>query len=268
MERRDFIHATSMLLSGLGISVASSQNQLTSKTDLPTSAVTRKLFIYGGQLNEPFTKYLIELTGKQNPKICFLPTALGDSHSYIAYWINIVQRLEMRPYVQKSFITTESQLDPFENTLLHVDAIMVGGGNTLNMLAVWKAQGLDVILRKAYESGIVIAGGSAGSLCWFENGITDSRPMKLTKLEGLGWMKGSHSPHYDTEKKRRPLYHEMILKGEISPGYACDERAGIYFEDEKLKKCVSIDANSKSYYVDVVNENILEKELTTEVLVK
>lgn len=264
MERRDFIQATSTLLTAFTLPISSSEQE--KKIDRHASPITHKLFIYGGQFNEAFTKYTIELTGKKNPKVCFLPTAWGDSHSLIAYWMSTVQHLDLKPLIQRTFITTEGQTEPFENMLLNVDAIVVGGGNTLNMLAVWKAQGMDLILRKAYESGIVIAGGSAGSLCWFENGITDSRPVKLTKLEGLGWIKGSHCPHYDSEKKRKPLYHEMILKGEISPGYACDDLAGVYFENGKFKRAVSARANSKSYYIDVIDGKIMEKELGTEVL--
>lgn len=268
MERRDFIVATSTVLTILGLPILLQAQPRQEEVDKPASSFIRKLFIYGGQFNQTFTKYIIELTGKKTPKVCFLPTAWGDSHSLIAYWMNTVQRLDLKPLIQRTFITTEGQAEPFEDMLLNVDAIVVGGGNTLNMIAVWKAQGLDLILRKAYESGIVIAGGSAGSLCWFENGMTDSRPVKLTKLEGLGWIKGSHCPHYDTEIKRKPLYHEMILKGEISPGYACDDLAGIYFENEKFKRAVSTDAKSKSYYIDVVNGKITEKELGTEVLVE
>jgi len=89
---------------------------------------------------------------------------------------------------------------------MNADAIFVGGGNTLNMLAIWKAQGIDTALRKAYDSGILMTGGSAGSLCWFQNGTTDSRPIDLSKVEGMGWIKGSHCPHLTGRKFRRPLY--------------------------------------------------------------
>jgi dipeptidase E len=88
-----------------------------------------------------------------------------------------------------------------------VDGIVCSGGNTLNQQAIWKAQGIDVVLRQAWDRGIVLGGASAGSLCWFEEGTTDSRPKALTTVQGLGFLKGSHSPHYDAEKDRRPLYH-------------------------------------------------------------
>ncbi len=134
------------------------------------------------------------------------------------------------------------------------------------MIAIWKAHGIDKSLRKAYDAGILMSGGSAGSLCWFESGTTDSRPSNLSKVECLGFLKGSHCPHYDAEKFRRPLYQELIQKGDLPPGYACDNFAGIYFENEQFSKSVAINKESHSYYVDVAGGRINEKELPIEVL--
>ncbi len=96
-----------------------------------------------------------------------------------------------------------------------------------------------MILRQAWDRGIVLGGASAGSLCWFEEGTTDSRPKELSKVDCLGFLKGSHSPHYDAEPGRRPLYQKMIGSGQMKPGYACDNDAGIYFEDNTVKRVVS-----------------------------
>jgi len=137
------------------------------------------------------------------------------------------------PFVQKVWISSYNQKTSFEETLLTMDAIVVGGGNTLNMMSIWKAQGIDTVLEKALEKGIVLAGGSAGSLCWFENGTTDSRPKELTIVEGLGFLPYSHSPHYDSEEYRRPLYHKNIENGIFKPGYAMDNKAGIIFKNGK-----------------------------------
>ena len=147
-----------------------------------------------------------------------------------------------------------------------MDAILVGGGNTLNMMAIWKAQGMDLALRKAYENGVVLGGGSAGSLCWFEQGTTDSRPGELTTVEGLGLLRGSHCPHYHAESARKPLYWSKINSGEYKAGYACDDRAGIYFEDGNVKQVVSLDQDSNAYYVSMVGGEIKEAALEKEVL--
>ncbi|MEJ0057198.1 MAG: peptidase E, partial [Bacteroidota bacterium] len=172
----------------------------------------------------------------------------------------------MKAFVMKSFINSYETQKTFEETLMSMDAIVVGGGNTLNMMAVWKVQGIDLALRKAYDSGILMSGGSAGSLCWFQSGTTDSRPVKLSVVECLGWLKGSHCPHYDAEVHRRPLYQELIRKGELAPGYACDNLSGIYFENEQFVKSVSVNKESKSYYVDLAEGQVNEKPLPSELI--
>jgi peptidase E len=147
-----------------------------------------------------------------------------------------------------------------------MDAILVGGGNTLNMIAIWRAQGIDLALRKAWESGILLGGGSAGSLCWFEHGTTDSRPGELSTVQGLGFMSGSHCPHYHAEPQRRPLYWSKIRSGEYKPGYACDDRAGIYFENDEVKHVVSLDETSNAYYVSAAGGDVTERLLPKEIL--
>ena len=229
-------------------------------------AAVRKLFVYGGEFDRRFIKYAASLTGRQDPRICFLPTAAGDAAGYVMRWFEACADLPIRPYVQRSFISSYGQKDSFEKVFASMDAILVGGGNTLNMIAIWKAQGIDVALRKAWESGVVLGGGSAGSLCWFEHGSTDSRPGELTKVDGLGFISGSHSPHYDAESQRRPLYWSKIKSGEYKPGYACDDRAGIYFENEVVKQVVSLDEKSNAYYVSLANGQINERVLPKVVL--
>jgi peptidase E len=147
-----------------------------------------------------------------------------------------------------------------------MDAIIVGGGNTLNMIAIWKVQGIDAALKKAYDSGIVLAGGSAGSLCWFTAGSTDSRPKELTIVEGLNFLNYSHSPHYLREAARRPLYHELILSGKLKPGYACDDQAGLLFVNGVMKKSVSLNAENKNYFVSVKDGKIHEELLPAEII--
>jgi dipeptidase E len=147
-----------------------------------------------------------------------------------------------------------------------MDGIFVGGGNTLNMIAIWKAQGVDQVLRRAWEKGIVLSGGSAGGLCWFEQGTTDSRPKEITKVECLGFLKASHCPHYDSEPTRRPRYHAYIRSKEFKAGYACDDEAAIYFENDEVKKVVSLRDDSNAYYVYEENGEVKEKKFGKEIL--
>ena len=164
------------------------------------------------------------------------------------------------------FISSYEQKQSFEEVLLSMDAILVSGGNTLNMMAIWKAQGIDTVLRKAYNKGIVLSGGSAGSLCWFTGGSTDSRPKQLSLVECLGFLNYSHSPHYHAEAARRPLYHNSILSGSLKAGYACDDRAGLVFINGAMKKSVSLDANNNNYFVSLVDGKIKEDLLPAEII--
>lgn len=224
------------------------------------------IFPYGSGPNKVFIKEIIQLTGKEKPKICYLPTASGDRESNIINWYQLVNDLSVEPYVQKVWISSYNQKISFEEFLLGMDAIVVGGGNTLNMIAIWKAQGIDKVLKKALEKGIVLAGGSAGSLCWFDNGTTDSRPIELSVVEGLGFLPFSHSPHYDAEEFRRPLYHKNIANGIFKAGYAMDNNAGIIFKNGKPFKVVSIDADHNCYYVSLKDGKVVEEKLTAEIL--
>lgn len=259
MKRRTFIQSVSTTAASLGLPAIA-------LAETPAVNSARKIFIWGGGTDKPIVNHLIKLTGKENPKVCFMPSATGDSLASITGWYALVEGLPLRPHVMKVFIDSYTTKESFEETLMKMDAVYVGGGNTLNMMAIWKAQGIDVALRKAYDAGIVMCGASAGSLCWFEAGTTDSRPKELSKVDCLGWLKLSHCPHYNVEEFRRPLYHKMILAKELSPGYACDNQAGIYFENETLVRCVNSDPKSKSFFVDLQDGKIVEKELKSELI--
>jgi dipeptidase E len=230
--------------------------QQASKSEAP-----RTIFAYGGNYNKQFMRYVIALTKKKDPKICFLPTATGDNANYIVAWYATCEELPMRPYVQRAYVASYTDKKTFEENLLSMDAIVVGGGNTLNMMAIWKAQGIDTVLRKAYNKGIILAGGSAGSLCWFQGGTTDSRPKDLSIVQGLDFIQTSHCPHYHSEPLRKPLYFENILKGRLSPGYAIDDLAGIVFENEKYVRSVAVDEKSNTYFVSVIDGKVDEKLL-------
>ena len=232
--------------------------------DQSATTGTRKILIAGGGFGTAFIRYMAELTGKPRPKLCFLPTATGDSPTSIIGWFRNVAPLNVEASVQESFIASTRQSRSWEEVFLSVDGIVVSGGNTLNQQAIWKAQGIDTVLRQAWDRGIVLGGASAGSLCWFEEGTTDSRPKELTTVQCLGFLKGSHSPHYDAEPGRRPLYQKLIGSGQMKPGYACDNDAGIYFEDNTVKRVVATRANAKVYYVSVAGGKVIERVMEPE----
>jgi len=257
MNRRDFIRTT----------VLASTGTILAGVGRPASArATRRILIAGGNFETIFIRYMAELTGKPRLKLCYLPTASADSQTNIINWYKSCAPLNVEPLVQESFIESTKQTKSWEEVFLSVDGIVVSGGNTLNQQAVWKAQGIDVVLRKAWDQGIVLGGASAGSLCWFEEGTTDSRPKELTIVQGLGFLKGSHCPHYDAEPGRRPLYLRLIESGQMKPGYACDNDAGIYFEDNTVRRVVAARVGAKAYYVSVVDGKASERVLTPELI--
>ena len=225
---------------------------------------TRRILIAGGGFGEAFIRYMATLTGKPRPRICYLPTASADSQSGIIAFYKSCAAVNVTPLVQESFIASTEQHQSWEEVFLSMDGIVCSGGNTLNQQAIWKAQGIDVVLKQAWDRGIILGGASAGSLCWFEEGTTDSRPKELSTVQGLGFIKGSHSPHYDREPGRRPLYQKLIGSGQMKPGYACDNDAGIYFEDNVVKRVVATRAEAKVYYVSVVNGKVVEKRMEPE----
>jgi dipeptidase E len=256
MKRRDFLRSS--MLGALG--VAASHLRLGASTP----AATRRILIAGGNFGTEFIRYMATLTGKKRPRLLYLPTASADSAASILSWYRNCAPVDAYPLVQESFIASTRQAQSWEEVLLSVDGIVASGGNTLNQQAIWKAQGIDVVLRRAWDNGIVLGGASAGSLCWFEEGTTDSRPKELTTVKCLGFLKGSHCPHYDREPARRPLYRKLIGSGEMKPGYACDNDAGIYFEDNDVKRVVCTRANAKVYYVSLVDGRVVEKVLEPE----
>ncbi|HEX9562665.1 MAG TPA: peptidase E [Gemmatimonadaceae bacterium] len=263
MKRRDFLISAAFG----SLAAAAGRTPLAGLfPGLRPSLATRKILIAGGGFGTPFIRYMATLTGKVRPKLLYLPTASADSPGGIISWFRNCAPLNVEPSVQESFIASTRQSRSWEEVLLSVDGIVASGGNTLNQQAIWSAQGIDVVLREAWDRGIVLGGASAGSLCWFEEGTTDSRPKDLTIVKCLGFLRGSHSPHYDAEPGRRPLYHRLILSGEMKPGYACDNNAGIYFEDNEVRRVVSSRAGAKVYYVSVAGGRIEEKVLEPEMI--
>jgi len=268
MKRRDFLASSALSAVALGagrLGVDDLRAESVDRTPASGAApgATRKILIMGGGFGPVVIKYMAQLTGKPRPKIMYLPTASADKPGN---FLKNCEGLDVEPSIQDSFISSYKQDKSWEEALLSVDAIVCSGGNTLNQQAIWKAQGLDVVLRKAWDQGIVLGGASAGSLCWFEEGTTDSRPKELSTVKCLGFLKGSHCPHYDKEAPRRPLYMQLIGSGKMKPGYACYNAAGIYFEDNVVKRVVATDPEAKVFHVSKVGGEVQEKLLQPEVI--
>jgi peptidase E len=195
----------------------------------------------------PMHEHLLELTGRERPRVCFIGTASGDSFEYLAYfYARFARRAEA-----SHLALFDRRVDDVEAFLLEQDAIYVGGGNTADLLAIWRAHGVDVALRKAWEAGVVLAGSSAGAICWFEAGLTDSFGPNLAPLrDGLELLRGSFCPHYDSESLRRPRYSELVGTGALPDGYAADDGVGLLFEGRELVGAVASLPGSSAFRVE------------------
>ncbi|KPB03093.1 Type 1 glutamine amidotransferase-like domain-containing protein [Bacillus sp. CHD6a] len=217
----------------------------------------------GGFSMEPenplLDRYILHQSNKTTPKICFIPTASGDANNYIARFYQFFEKQECEPSHLSLF---NPPTRDFETFLLEKDIIYVGGGNTRNLLILWREWGLDVILKKAYDKGVLLAGISAGSICWFEEGVTDSFGDELESIPCLGFLEGSNCPHYDGEIKRRPSYQEMVANKSIIPGIATDDGVALHYVDNKLENIVSSRPGAKAYKV-FFDKMLIEKELLT-----
>ena len=220
----------------------------------------------GGFLAEPrnlaLEHYLLEQTGKERPNVLMIPTARGDDAEYIARFHAACGELGARSQHLPFFHRTPD----LRTLILSQDAIFVGGGNTKSMLAVWREWGVPQLLKEAYESGIVLGGQSAGAICWFEQGITDSWADRLRPLECMGVLRGSCCPHYDGEAERRPAYQALIQSGEVKPGHAIDDAVAAHFRDGHLVRVVAKRAGANAYYVSLENGAVRERALDVTLL--
>jgi dipeptidase E len=197
--------------------------------------------------------YVLELTSKPWPKICFLPTASGDSPVYIT---KFYEAFGERAEASHACLFGRPRTD-LANLLTRQDVIYVGGGNTANMLAIWRVHGVDRMLRQAWEQGVILTGVSAGMICWFEAGVTDSFGPLAALRDGLGFLPGTACPHYDGEKDRRPTYHRLVGAG-FPAGYAADDGAALHFVDTKLEACLASRPEARVYRVQAENGAVRE----------
>jgi dipeptidase E len=214
----------------------------------------------GGFSMEPdnlsLDRYILKQADKPRPKVCFVPTASGDADSYIFNFYKALSQLECQPSYLSLFQLPTADLEGF---VLEKDVIYVGGGNTKSLMALWREWGLDVIFHKAYESGVILAGISAGANCWFEQCTTDSVPGELRVLSCLGLLKGSFSPHYDGEAERRPKLHQLLKEGKILPGFAADNSAAIHFVDDMPLRAICSQTAARAYRVGCQGQEVIEE---------
>jgi peptidase E len=201
--------------------------------------------------------YMLAATGRRRPRICFLPTATGDADAYIARYYASFATHDCHP----THIPLFARTPDLRAELMAQDLIYVGGGNTKSMLAVWREWGLPAILRRAWRSGIVMAGVSAGAICWFQRSVTDSWAASLMPLDGLGWLSGTCCPHYDGEPERRPALHRFVGEGQVPAALAIDDGAAAHFVGRRLHKVVSCRLKGGAYLVRRRRDHVVETPL-------
>jgi peptidase E len=217
--------------------------------------------IGGGKMCAGMARFLVELSGRERPRALYIGTATAEDPAatlrvYDHFGgLGEVSRLEFFPWPPEDL----------RSVVLDQDLIFVGGGNSANMLAIWRVHGADELLREALDSGVVMAGSSAGGLCWFESGVTDSFGPQLEQMAYLGFLPGSFCPHYDDEELRRPRYHELMRDG-LAPGLAADAGVGLHFVDGELREVVACEAGSTAYRVELRDGEVVETPLDARAL--
>jgi peptidase E len=218
----------------------------------------------GGFLMEPrnprVDRYILSLAKKRLPKVCFLATANGDSPDYIRRFHRAFEKHSCRPSTLSLFLRDERDPAKF---LLDQDVIYVGGGNTANLLAIWRLHGIDKAMRRAWDHGIILCGLSAGMICWFESSVTNSFGPLRELNDGLGLLPGSACPHFNSQPDRRPTYHRLIRQKKLPAGVAADDGAAIHYVDREIYRCVASRRNARAYRVSLRDGDVVEESLPT-----
>ena len=218
--------------------------------------MVRRIVACGGQqlLYPALVRYVLGLARRRRPRVLFLGTASGDGAGYLLTFYQAFAGIDCEPSHLALFDRTVDDIDAFVRSQ---DVVIVGGGNTANMLAIWRLHGVESALRNAYAEGTVLSGWSAGCLCWFEGGVTDSFTPELGALrDGLGILSGSACPHYDTQEARRPVYAREIAAG-LPPGIALEDGVAARYDDERLVEVVSARPEGRAFFVDAKGERPL-----------
>lgn len=202
--------------------------------------------------------YLLQQCQSKTPRIGFVGTASGDSERYRLRFYSRFSGLQCIPSHLEFFGRTPD----LEKWALNQDLIFVGGGNTKSLIAVWKEWGFDETLKTALEEGVILAGISAGAICWFQSGVTDSFDADLLPIDCFGFLEGSCCPHYSEEPARRPRYLELVGKSKIEDGYAIDDRCAVHYIDGVARKIVRGAPGASAYRVLHVGGSAVESEIS------
>lgn len=214
-------------------------------------------------------EFVLGLAGRERPRVCFIPTASADSPHYIAKFY--------RAFSNRGVATDLTLFDPpslprrppltsdLADFVGAQDVFYVGGGNTAHLLALWRLHGLDRLLREAWMRGAVLAGISAGMICWFQAGVTDSFGGLEALRDGLGLLTGSACPHYDGEPGRRGRF-QTLIRGGLPAGYAADDDAALHFAGTELAGVVGDRQDASAYRVELVGDEIVETRLPARML--
>lgn len=205
-------------------------------------------------------EYLLAQSGEARPKIGFVGTASGDSETYLLKFYTRFSKLNCEPSHLAFFRSTPKISD----WVMQQDIIFVGGGNTKSMLAIWSDWGVPTHLKAALDEGVILSGISAGAICWFEAGVTDSFAGELRALPCLGFLEGSCCPHYSGEVERRPAYRKLVENGEIPPGIAIDDGVAVHFIDGNPSRIVSGVGEASAYAVSM-QDGVLSEEVLSDV---
>ena len=214
----------------------------------------RHIFAMGGMPNDMLLDHVLEIA--RGKRVLYVPTAgMEDPRSTVWWYERLLGRAAM----------THVHFSPWpprdlRKLALEQDVILVPGGNTANALAIWRAHGFDAILREAWERGVVLTGSSAGMICWFEHGVTDSFGPELAPMDCLGFLPGSACPHYDGEERRRPVYTRLVAAG-FPGGVAADDDVGVQFVGTDLHEVVTSRDGATAYRVTAEGEERLEARL-------
>ncbi len=201
-------------------------------------------------------EFALQISRSENPKVCFVPTASGDSDHYTRRFYQAFTTLECRPTHLSLFQPPTDDLCSF---ICEQDVIYVGGGNTRNMLLIWREWSVDKFLRQALEGGTVLTGLSAGSICWFEEATTDSfaplHSQRVDSMRCLGFLPGSHCPYYDSEN-RKAFYHKEILAGALSSGFGTEVGTALHFTNGNFTEAISSRDSANAYRVEKCGEEV------------
>ena len=205
-------------------------------------------------------RYALSLVEAERPRVCFIPTAGGDDIGYTLAFYRAYAAFGCDPFVLKLF---DREVEDIRRFLLGMDMIYVGGGNTANMLSVWRLHGVDAALEEAWYAGVVLSGLSAGANCWFDSSTTDSYLLGRADplLDGLGFIPGSFCPHYASEPARRPAYLNLVAGGALPAGYACEDGTAVHFAGTDLQTAVSVDGDARAYRVYRLGDGVSEEAL-------